>query len=313
MGIAVVGSINMDIVAFSDEYPRYGDTQFGHKLFINPGGKGANQATACAKLGKETIMIGRVGNDAFGQLLLDTMAGNGINTLHVGRSSSQSSGTAIITIDQTAENTMLVIKGANDELSIRDIDEASELIRKCQILLVQMEVPVETVVHAMAKAREHGILVVLDPAPAQNVTLNSLQFADVITPNRQETRILTGIDVTDEKSALAAAQYFEKQGIGKVVIKMAEKGSFVYERGHYAFVEGIRVTAVDTVGAGDSFAGALAVAMADGKSLMEAVRFATIVSALKVTRIGAQEGMPALDDVKWFIAEKNLKLYLTGV
>lgn len=305
MCITVVGSINIDIVALTDDYPLRGQTIFGKKIEYFPGGKGANQATAVAKLGKEVNMIGAVGADLYGDKLIDSLQENNVNTTYVKRSNSLATGTAIITIDQTAENTMLVLKGANDNLLIEDAESAITDLKDSKVLLVQMEVPQETVIRAMQLAKENGIYVILDPAPAEGITVKALDYADVITPNRQETQHLLGIDVVDIDSALEAAKGFENMGVKNSIIKMADKGSVVYQSGVWQFVESVPVDAVDTVGAGDAFAGALACGISDGHDLLSAVKFATIVGALKVTKLGAQVGIPTLDEVKSFCRERG--------
>jgi ribokinase len=312
MTIAVVGSINMDIVAFIDQYPLRGDTVFGNKIEFSPGGKGANQATACAKLGKEVVLIGCVGEDPFGDRLIETLQSNKVNVAYTKRSKSTQTGTVLITVDESAENTMLVVKGANEELSAGDVESCGEVISKSKVLLVQMEVPGEAAIQAMVKARENGVLVILDPAPAQGIVIEALKYADIIIPNRQETQYLTGIDVIDVQSALAAAKHLESMGVAKSIIKMAEMGSVVYSKGQWKHIEGISVKPVDTVAAGDSYAGALACALADGENLVSSAKFASIVSALKVTRLGAQNGIPTLEEVNDFCASRNIEIYLSN-
>ncbi|WP_091167897.1 ribokinase [Paenibacillus sp. 1_12] len=312
MTITVVGSINMDIVALTDHYPCRGDTIFGNEIRFSPGGKGANQATACAKLGKEAVIVGCVGEDPFGDRLIETMNDNHVNVSFIKRSESKRTGTVLVTVDQSAENTMLVVKGANEDLNAGDVESSSELIRKSKVLLVQLEVPEKTAILAMVKAREYGVTVILDPAPAEGMSLNVLKLADIIIPNRQEAKYITGIDVTDIQSALAAARFMEQSlGVTSLIIKMAERGSLVYSAGQWEYLEAVKVNPVDTVAAGDAFAGALACAIADGESLVSAAKFATIVSALKVTKLDAQEGIPTMDEVNEFCATRNLQHYLS--
>jgi ribokinase len=306
MTITVVGSINTDIVAKTNNYPKHGETLFGQSINFLPGGKGANQATACAKLGKEVYFIGCVGNDIFGEKLIEEMKSNHINTTFLKKSSRFATGTAIITIDKTAENTMLVMKGANDDLNPEFVERAIKSIDDSDFLLIQMEVPEETVIKAMETGREKGMTIILDPAPAEGITIRALKYADIILPNLQETRHMSGIEITDEKSALEAAKYFENMGVSTSIIKMAEKGSLVYHNGKYKLIDSIQVEAVDTVGAGDSFAGALATALSDGLEIFEAARFANVVSALKVTKLGAQKGIPTLEEVKRFAQERHI-------
>lgn len=304
--ITVVGSINMDIAAYIDSYPLSGETKFGKKMKISSGGKGANQAVACAKLGKEVNLIGCIGIDLFGDMVYQSLNNNHINTRFIKRTKEYATGSVLISVDDKAENTMIVLKGANDALNVKDIDNCLEEIKNSKVLLVQMEIPEDVAIYAMRKAREYGVFIILDPAPADGVTLRSLKYVDLIVPNLQETKQLTGIEVTDEKSAYAAAKYFESIGITKSIIKMAEKGSFVYCDKKWIPVEAISVKAVDTVGAGDCFAGAIASALDGGQNLIDAVRYATIVSALKVTKVGAQSGIPTIDDVNEFCKKKNL-------
>ncbi|MFI8496253.1 ribokinase [Peribacillus butanolivorans] len=308
--ITVVGSINVDIVAFTNHYPNRGETIFGKKMVTLPGGKGANQAVASARLGKKVHMIGSIGTDLYGEIMIKSMKENGLNTTNVKRVQKNSTGCAIITIDHTAENTMLVVKGANDDLTVKDIQDAFSKINHSKVLLVQMEIPEEAVIESMIQARNKGMFVVLDPAPADGITERALQYADLIVPNKQETKQLTGIDVSDLDSAQQAAEYFNRMGVENSIIKMGDKGSLVYENGKTEYIEAIQVTAVDTVGAGDSFAGALGSALADGADLVAAVRFANIVAALKVTKQGAQAGIPTIEKVNEFCIERGISHYL---
>jgi ribokinase len=307
--VTVVGSINMDIVALTNRYPERGETIFGERMELLSGGKGANQAAACARLGKSVHMVGSIGQDPYGDILHESLTKNKVNTTFIKRVKGGSTGCAIITIDSTAENTMLVLKGANDDLTKKDILEAFSNIKDSKVLLVQMEVPEETVIEAMVEARKKGMFVVLDPAPAEGITERALQYADVIVPNLQETKQLTGIDVTSIDAAYKAAKYFELMGVKNSIIKMAEKGSLVYQNGQSEFIEPITVKALDTVGAGDSYAGALACAIADGEDLVSSARFASIVGALKVTKLGAQAGLPTIEEVNDFCEEKNISYY----
>jgi ribokinase len=307
--ITVVGSINIDISALTDRYPNRGETIFGKKMEVLPGGKGANQAIACARLGKQVNMVGAIGQDVYGEILLNALQNDQIDTVFIKHVKNSATGCAIITIDSTAENTMLVMKGANDALIKQDIVNAFAKIENSKVLLVQMEVPEEVVIESMKQARKKGMFVILDPAPAEGITFRALEFADLITPNRQETKQLTGIDVTDTDSAIQAAKHFDSMGVKNSVIKMADQGSVVYQNGLSEYVPSIQVKAIDTVGAGDSFAGAIACAIADGQDLISAVKFASIVGAIKVTKLGAQSGMPTLDEVNQFCEERNISYY----
>ncbi|MFC5702702.1 ribokinase [Cohnella faecalis] len=305
--ITVVGSTIMDIVFTTEHYPKRGDTVFGKDIRYSPGGKGANQATACAKLGVETYLIGCVGDDSFGQTMLLNLQSNNVNIDFMKTVNDARTGTAHVTVDSSAENTILVIKGANESLTVEDIHSCEEIIGKSKILLVQMEISGEVTTQAMLAAKRHGVTIILDPAPADGIHIPSLQYADIIVPNQQEAKFLTDIEVHDIPTAVEAASYLHRQyGIARSIIKMGGLGSLVYQDGAYEHIQAVSVQAVDTVGAGDCYAGALAYALADGKTLPDAAKFASIVSALKVTKYGAQDGIPSMDEVKAFCLARNL-------
>ncbi|ANB56074.1 ribokinase [Anoxybacillus sp. B7M1] len=307
--ITVVGSINIDIVARTARYPTKGETIFAEKVELLPGGKGANQATVCARLGKTVQLIGMIGQDWYGDIVLKALQKNDIDTTYIKRIQDVATGCAIITVDRTAENTMLVVKGANDQLRDTDVCEAFSKIFDSKILLVQMEIPAEAVIQSMIEAKRKGMFVILDPAPAEGITVRAWEHADLIIPNRQETKELTGIDVMSVDTAYEAAKHFQLMGVKNLIIKMANKGSFVCENGKFEYIEAISVKSVDTVGAGDSYAGALACSIADGQELIRAAQFATIVSALKVTKWGAQAGIPTIEEVNEFCRQRNLTYY----
>lgn len=311
MTITVVGSINIDIVALTDRYPIKGETLFGNEINYFSGGKGANQATAVSKLGKKVQMIGAVGSDYYGDKLIKGLKENKVDTTFIKRSEHLATGTAIITIDETAENTMLVLMGANEDLLKSHIDNAFNHMENSDVLLVQMEVPQESAIRAMQLAKEKGMYVILDPAPAEGITIKALEYADVITPNRQETKHMVGIDVVNVGSAVEAAKEFEEMGVRNSIIKLGERGSVVYQSGEWEYVESFDVKPVDTVGAGDSFAGAVACGILEGHDLLSAVKFATIVGALKVTKLGAQS-MPTLNEVKEFCKDRGIKYHYVG-
>ncbi|CAH1201746.1 Ribokinase [Paenibacillus plantiphilus] len=309
MTITVVGSVIMDIVFLTDHYPQHGDTVFGKEVSYSPGGKGANQATACAKLGAATTFIGCVGNDAFGHTLLHKLQSNQVNIESMKAVADSGTGTALVTIDSSAENTILVVKGANDCLTMEDIDRCEHIISNSRILLVQMEIRSEVIKQAMMAARRHGVTIILDPAPTDGIDISALPYADIIVPNQQEARFLTQIEVHNIPTALEAAIYLHQHyGIAKSIIKLGGQGSLVYQDGAYEHIQAIAVQAVDTVGAGDSYAGALAYALAEGRTLLAAAKFASIVSALKVTRHGAQDGIPSMEEVVNFCSARNLTI-----
>ncbi|MFZ4452840.1 ribokinase [Salibacterium aidingense] len=300
MTISVVGSINNDIVAVIDQYPKRGDTIFGKEIEYFPGGKGANQATAAARFGRKVRLIGAVGSDYYGEQLINTLQASQVDSTYVKKSDKYATGTAIVTIDSTSENTMFVMKGANEDLLAEDIEIPFKETEDTSVLLVQMEVPQETVIRSMQLAKERNIFTILDPAPAEGITVKALEYADVITPNRQETYHMLGIDVVNVDTAIQAGRTFENMGVKNSILKMADKGAVVYQSGEWCHIPAIPVDPVDSVGAGDAFAGTLACCIEEGIDLVRAARFASVVGALKVTKVGAQVGIPTKEEVKGF-------------
>ena len=310
--ICVVGSINMDTVTAVDEYPKSGQTIFGNKISNSAGGKGANQAISCARQGKKVSLIGSVGNDLYGKQLIDNLIENNVDASTVIRNDVENTGQTTILLDNQAENTIIYVEGANKALDEKYVLETISRLPGCEILLVQMEVPTKTVLEVMKYAKSNDIFVILDPAPANSVTDEMLTYANLILPNIHETEHLTGIKITDEKTARQAAKIFVEKGVSQGVLKIGQEGSYVFNEGELTFVEGIEVVAVDTVGAGDCFAGALASALIDKQDLLPAVQFANIAAALKVTKHGAQAGIPTVEEIKLFCSEKGLITYLNS-
>jgi ribokinase len=308
--ICVVGSINMDIVTSVDEYPKRGQTVFGNKVSNSAGGKGANQAISCSRQGKKVSLIGCVGNDYYGEKLIDNLKRNRVDTSTIKRDGVESTGQTTILLDNQAENTIIYVEGANKALNEKYVLETLSTLTDCKILLIQMEIPSNTVLEVMKYAKQRQIFVVLDPAPANDVTDEMLTYADIILPNAHETELLTGITIIDEKTARQAATIFLEKGVSQGVLKLGKDGSYVFNENKITFIEGIKVGAVDTVGAGDCFAGALASALIDRQQLLAAVEFANIAAALKVTKHGAQEGIPTIEEIKSFCHENDLTTYL---
>jgi ribokinase len=298
--ILVVGSINLDLAARVSRLPKPGETVPGDTLIQTPGGKGANQAVAAARLGASTTMLGRVGDDAFGQVLLAALVASGVNTEHVHVIPQCSSGVALIGVETSGQNAITVIRGANAHLLPDDVIREEELFANADAVLVQLEVPFATVAAACRLARKHGTLVVLDPAPAPRVALPpELWAADLICPNQGEAESLTGIVAADAADAARAAKVLQGRGARQVVIKLAERGALTCDQdGTSAQVPAPLVKVVDTVAAGDAFQAALAVALIEGWSLVEATRFACAAGALATTKVGAQDAMPRREDVE---------------
>lgn len=308
--ICVVGSVNMDVVTYVDHIPKPGQTVFGERLVEMAGGKGANQAVAVAKQEKEVALIGSVGSDRHGEILLEGLENFNVDTTNIEKLSGIDSGKTSIVVENSGENFIIYLEGANGQLDKDYVREALQKQTNCGVLLVQLESPYEVVLEAMKTAKEQGITVILDPAPSRNVTDELLAYADIVLPNEQEAKDITGIDIEDEATAQAAAAIFRDKGIKKGVLKVGARGSYVFNEEKITFVEPIRVEAVDSVGAGDCFAGAFASAYVDELPIVEAARHANIVAALKVTKAGAQDGIPTLDEVKMFCKERHFELYI---
>jgi ribokinase len=300
--ITVVGSLNTDLVIRAPHLPAPGETVTGGEFATFSGGKGANQAVAAARLGARVAMVGCVGGDDFGRRLIDGLRADGVDVTHVHRDEGSASGTAFITVDPGGQNTIVVAPGANSQLTPDDVARAESLIKDSAVLLLQLETSMDTVLAAVRLASAHGVPIVLDPAPApsQPVPAELVRLIDVINPNEIEARALTGVTVADAQAAGDAAAHLLAQGVRAVVIKLGARGAFVNDGRRATVVPGIPVDALDTTAAGDAFAGALAVGLAEGKDLIDAVDFANAAGALSVTRRGAQPSMPFRAEVDAF-------------
>lgn len=290
--IIVVGSTNTDMVIKAARIPRPGETILGGAFLMNAGGKGANQAVAAARLGGRVRFVAKTGNDVFGQESRKGFIEAGIDAGFVFTDPHAPSGVALITVDEKGENSIAVASGANALLSVADVESAAGAFEDEAILLMQLEVPLETVRHAAARAREKGITVILNPAPACSLPQALLRNVSIITPNETEVKLLTGIDITNGATANAAAQVLHAKGVETVIITLGAQGAFVSSGATSFFVPAPKVTAVDTTAAGDVFNGALAVALSEKKELPQAVAFACKAAAISVTRLGAQASAP---------------------
>lgn len=299
--IVVLGSLNIDLVARVPRFPAAGETLTGSDFKTVPGGKGANQAVAAARLGANAAMVGRVGDDVFGGSLIEGMRKDGVDADHVLATPGAPTGTALITVDDRAENSIVIIPGANGNLSPADVDTWAGVIRGAKVLMLQLEVPLETVLRAAETAKKAGVTVMLDPAPARELPVELLRQVDIITPNETEASILTGRTVSDARTAKLAAVDLLRTGVGTVLVKLGARGALVAAGNTFEHVDGFSVQAVDTTAAGDAFGGALATALVEGKSLQEAVVFANAVGALATTRFGAQTSMPSRQEVEEFL------------
>ncbi len=297
MKIVVVGSSNTDMVVAVPRIPKPGETILGGRFSTTAGGKGANQAVAAARAGGEVALIARVGNDLFGAQALLGFRADGIDATHVTTDPDQPSGVALILLARGGENSIAVAPGANAALSPQDVEEAEELIRSAEILLMQLETPVETIARASRIAAEAGGTVILNPAPACALDDALLGAVTILTPNESEAELLTGIPVRDTSGAGRAARALRNRGVKTVIVTMGSRGALLETGEASEVLPAFSVDAVDATAAGDVFNGALAVAVAEGKALREAVRFANAAAALSVTRLGAQPSIPARGEI----------------
>jgi len=299
--IVVIGSINMDLVCRTPHMPVGGETILGSDFVTVPGGKGANQAVAAARLGGDVHMIGRVGDDDFGKRLLAGLGSSGVNIDRVPITKGIASGVAMILVDAKGQNSITVAPGANFKVSTKDIDAAKDLIASAAAVVLQLEIPLPVVRHAMALCRKLGVVVVLDPAPAPAKLPKELFAADVFTPNESEAAILLGLKSSDgEPQEIAAA--LMKRGARSVVLKRGKHGASWFDRtGQVATAKAFKVKVVDTTAAGDSFTAGLAVARAEGMEPEEALRFACAAGAICCTGFGAQPSLPTRKQVNQLI------------
>ena len=296
--IVVIGSCNTDMVINMERLPLPGETLLGGTFFMNSGGKGANQAVAAARLGGKVIFVAKVGNDPFGIRSVDQYKAEGIGTKHVVVGKEHPSGVALILVDAHGENSIAVASGANAQLMPQDVDNARSAIEEGDIVLMQLETPMETVEYAAQMAKQKGKRVILNPAPAQVLSESLLRNLYMLIANETEAEYISGTRITDMDSVARAADIISSKGVENVVITLGSKGAFVKERGVYHQVQGLKVKAVDATAAGDTFCGAVCVALAEGMSVAEAVEFANRAAAVTVTRMGAQSSLPYRNEVK---------------
>jgi ribokinase len=291
MSVIIFGSINMDLVVRTPRLPTPGESLTGHTFFTAPGGKGANQAVACARLGAHARMIGRVGDDVFGETLRRSLGEDGVDVAGV-TSQPGPSGVAVIAVDDAAENNIIVVPGANGAVGSNDLALLDEALADARVLLLQLEVPIDAVIAAARLARQRGVMVLLDPAPARPLPPELYAQADIITPNESEASALVGTPVQSQEHAERAAHLLLERGARAAIIKMGSKGVYWSDGAASAFAPAFRVAAVDTVAAGDAFNGALATALDAGLPFGEAIRWGLAGGALSVTKAGAQQSMP---------------------
>ena len=300
--ILSLGGINMDLVTFSNRLPADGETVVGDRFVTYPGGKGANQAVAAARMGARSAMVGRVGDDMFGPQLTDLLQSAGVETGSVGVSVGTNSGIAVISVGENGQNRIVQVLGANDTCADAEHDAVSALLPQASALLLQLEVSVDLSIRVAETAYSRGVRVVLDPGPVRPVPEQFYRHVSVITPNETEAEALVGYSITNEQTAAKAASELLGRGVVAVVIKLGAQGAY-WSDGHAGgMVPPFAAPAVDTVAAGDAFNGALAVALSEGHPLDSAVRWGCAAGALSVTRVGAQDSMPTRDAVSAMLA-----------
>ena len=298
--ILVIGSSNTDMVIRTEHLPLPGETVIGGTFFMNPGGKGANQAVAVARLGGQVAFVCKTGSDIFGHQAQQLFSEEGIDSSYVFSDTKNPSGVALITVDTHAENCIVVAPGANAHLTVADLKHSARAVEKADIVLLQLEIPMETVEEAAVMARRLGKKVVLNPAPASKLSPRLLESLYVITPNETEAEMISGIHIVDGASAEAEARKIASMGVPNVIVTLGTRGALVFDGTDCEIVPACKVQAVDTTAAGDVFNGALVVALAEGRSLTEAARFACKASAISVTRVGAQSSVPYRTEVDIF-------------
>lgn len=295
--IVALGGINMGLISTASRLPLPGETLRGDRFYTAPGGKGATQAVASARLDGIVKMVGRVGNDAFGPILLDALRSYGIDVSGVTQDPDYASGVGVIILDGEKQNHVLAVYGANHQCGDIEIKAVESALDQADVLLLQMEVPFDVSMAGARAAKERGVTVMLDPAPASDIPPEAFADLDIITPNQTEAEYHTGIRVTDTPSAKRAAEVLLERGVGTAIVKMAELGVYFASSDGGCFVPAYQVEVMDTVSAGDAFSGALAVALAEDKSIKEAVRYGAAAGALAVTKQGVQTAMPSRSEV----------------
>jgi ribokinase len=305
--IAVVGSANIDLVTFTDQFPKPGETIFAQKFDLGFGGKGANQAVAARLCGADVFMVARVGSDLFGPATIENFKKLGIDTTHVKQVEGVSTGVAPIFVDPHGQNRILVIKGANDQLKPAAVEAAAETLKSCDCIVLQFEIPLETVYYTVAFARKHRVRCIVNPAPGQPVDTQVLAELDYFVPNESEAETITGMPVRNLDDAKSCAAELLGSGLGRVIITLGANGALVAARDMSEHVPAFSVKTVDSTGAGDAFIGSFAVFLAEGFPEREAVRRANLYAGLSTTGVGTQKSFfeRSRFDAQWSASHKS--------
>lgn len=295
--VVVVGSINIDLVVKATRAPKAGETISGSEFQMLPGGKGANQAIAASRLGAATMMVGCVGDDLFGRVSLDSLLSSGVNVENVIIVPDSATGTALIVVEESGENRIVIVSGANSKVSSEAGNITENLIKSAKILILQFEIPLETNLKLIELAHDNGVKILLNPAPANKIPDQYLSLVDTLVVNQTEAELFVKFPIEGIDTAFKAAENLNQHGVETVIVTLGSKGAVLSTEEHKLFVPGIQVDVVDTTGAGDTFVGGLAASIVAGDSLETAVKFAVCASGLAVTRMGAQPAIPGKDDV----------------
>jgi len=302
--ITVVGSLNMDLVVRTPRIPKPGETIIGSDFHTIPGGKGANQAVAAAKLGAEVSMVGRVGEDDFGRALLANLDSVNVNHDFVQRDTTAPTGIALITVEDSGENNIVLAPGSNMKLTVEDIESARQTIARSDSVLFQLESPLPVVEAALKLAKAHGVTTILNPAPAQPLSKELLRYVDVLVPNETETGLLTGLPVETDSQIEQAAEHLRHIGVGTVILTLGERGAFLCSAAGNRNFPAFKIQPVDTTAAGDAFVAGFAVALGEGASLAEAVSRGNAAGAFAATRFGAQPSLPTREEWDQFYRDR---------
>lgn len=306
MRIAVIGSNMIDLITYIDRMPKEGETLEAPDFKMGFGGKGANQAIAASKFESDVMMVSKVGDDLFGENTIKNLKENGVNTDFVTIQKNKASGVAPIFVDKNSKNSILIIKGANKDLSTKDIDAASEQLKKCSLIVLQLEISLETVYYAIDFANENHIPVLLNPAPCiPDIDLSYVCKCDFFAPNESELGILTNKKVNTIEEIKEAAHYIARKGVKNVIVTMGSKGALWINNNEEHFVKAYKVNAVDTTGAGDSFIGCFAHFYVTTKDILLSLERATAFAAISVTKYGTQSSYPTVDEFERFVKENK--------
>jgi ribokinase len=298
--VLVIGSYNVGLAVLGDRVPKLGETIIGNHFDMGPGGKGSNQAIAISRLGGNVSFLAKVGDDIFGKEAMKLFEREGIDTAFIKVDSDAHTGAGIIFVDKDGHNCIGVAPGANYRLTVEELDQADELFKSSKFLLMQLETPLPVVYHAIRKAKENGVTVILNPAPGQKIDSEYLSMIDILTPNETETEIIAGLAVTDTESAIEAARKLVNDGVKNVIVTLGKQGCTLVSAEKQQQYRAPKANAVDTTGAGDAFNGGLVYALAAGKNIDEAIEFGCKVGAYSVTSIGVVPGLPTVKDIEEF-------------